>query len=120
MNQYKELSEIDAKYREDVDLGHKTLCIDTDDYIALYNMAEYSEILMQEEDAGRAVTIDSYVGELEHRIKHYHNLLESLSDTHDIASEIMKEQPDKKIINANDLLQYILRKINDELEGSVS
>ena len=53
MNQYKELREIDAKYREDVDLGHKTLCIDTDDYIALYNMAEYSEILMQEEDAGK-------------------------------------------------------------------
>ena len=53
MNQYKELSEIDAKYREDIDLGHETLCIDTDDYIALYNMAEYSEILMQEEDAGK-------------------------------------------------------------------
>ena len=48
--------------------------------------------------------------------QHYRNLLESLNNTHNIASEIMKEQPDKKIINANDLLQYILRKINDELE----
>ena len=48
--------------------------------------------------------------------KRYHNLLESLSDTHDIASEIMKKHPDKKIIDANDILQYILRKINDELE----
>ena len=49
--------------------------------------------------------------------KRYHNLLESLNNTHDIASEIMKEQPDKKIIDANDILQYILRKINDELES---
>ena len=48
--------------------------------------------------------------------KRYRNLLESLSNTHDIASEIMKKHPDKKIIDANDLLQYILRKINDELE----
>ena len=53
---------------------------------------------------------------LEQQNKRYRNLLESLSNTHDIASEIMKEQPDKKVIDANDLLQYILRKINDELE----
>ena len=53
---------------------------------------------------------------LEQQNNRYRNLLESLSDTHDIASEIMKEQPDKKIIDANDILQYILRKINDELE----
>ena len=49
--------------------------------------------------------------------KRYHNLLESLSDTYVIAKEIYKQQPDKKIIDANDLLQYILRKINDELES---
>ena len=48
--------------------------------------------------------------------QHYRNLLKSLSNTHNIASKIMKKQPDKKIIDANDLLQYILRKINDELE----
>jgi|SRR5699024_2573781 len=53
---------------------------------------------------------------LEQQNNRYRNLLESLSNTHDIASKIMREQPDKKIINANDLLQYILRKINDELE----
>ena len=48
--------------------------------------------------------------------KRYRNLLESLSKTRNIPAKIMKEQPDKKIIDANDLLQYILRKINDELE----
>ena len=53
---------------------------------------------------------------LEQQNKRYRNLLESLNNTHKIASEIMKEQPDKKIIDPNDLLQYILRKINDELE----
>ena len=53
---------------------------------------------------------------LEQQNKRYREALESLSDTHDIASEIMKEQPGKKIIDANDILQYILRKINDELE----
>lgn len=48
--------------------------------------------------------------------KRYRNLLESLSKTRNIPAKIMKEQPDKKIIDANDILQYILRKINDELE----
>src|SRR5699024_3587068 len=48
--------------------------------------------------------------------QHYRNLLESLSKTRNIPAKIMKEQPDKKIIDANDILQYILRKINDELE----
>ena len=59
---------------------------------------------------------DARFTKIEKQNKRYHNLLESLNNTHDIASEIMKEQPDKKIIDANDLLQYILRKINDELE----
>ena len=63
---------------------------------------------------------DARFTKLEQQNKRYRNLLKSLSDTHDIASKIMKEQPDKKIIDANDILQYILRKINDELEGCVS
>ena len=53
---------------------------------------------------------------LEQQNKRYRNLLESLSKTRNIPAKIMKEQPDKKIIDANDILQYILRKINDELE----
>ena len=53
MSQYKELSQIDAKYRPEINLGDKTLCIDVDDYIALYNMAEYSELLIQEQEQER-------------------------------------------------------------------
>ena len=65
----------------------------------------------------RKVRVDSELFDMQvKQNKRYHNLLESLSNTHNIASEIMREQPDKKIIDANDLLQYILRKINDELE----
>ena len=60
--------------------------------------------------------LDGLCVDLQQQNKRYRNLLESLSNTHDIASKIMREQPDKKIIDANDLLQYILRKINDELE----
>lgn len=47
---YKELSQIDVKYRSKISKGHKTICIDTDDYIALYNMAEYSELLQNEQE----------------------------------------------------------------------
>ena len=83
----------------------------------LYEEAE-RVIELEEEYQG---IIDKVTSErmdfLEQQNKRYRNLLESLSDTHDIASKIMKEQPDKKIIDANDLLQYILRKINDELES---
>ena len=50
---YKELSQIDAKYRQEINLGDKTLCIDTDDYIALYNLAEYGELLMREQEEER-------------------------------------------------------------------
>src|SRR5699024_4921792 len=60
--------------------------------------------------------LDGLCVDLQQQNERYRNLLESLSNTHDIASKIMREQPDKKIIDANDLLQYILRKINDELE----
>ena len=55
---------------------------------------------------------------LEQQNNRYRNLLESLSDTHDIAEEIIKESPSKNYVTQNDLLQYILRKINDELEES--
>jgi len=47
---YKELSQIDVKYRSTIDKGNKTLRIDVDDYIALYNLAEYSELLMREQE----------------------------------------------------------------------
>ena len=50
---YKELSQIDIKYRSKIAKGHKTIRIDTDDYIALYNMAEYSELLIQEQELER-------------------------------------------------------------------
>lgn len=46
----KELSQIDVKYRSKISQGHKTIRIDTDDYIALYNMAEYSELLQREQE----------------------------------------------------------------------
>ena len=47
---YKELSQIDIKYRSSVDKGNKTMRIDVDDYIALYNLAEYSELLLREQE----------------------------------------------------------------------
>ena len=59
---------------------------------------------------------ESEMMKLDKQNKRYRNLLESLSKTRNIPAKIMKEQPDKKIIDANDILQYILRKINDELE----
>ena len=60
--------------------------------------------------------LDGLYVDLQEQNKRYRNLLESLSKTRNIPAKIMKEQPDKKIIDANDILQYILRKINDELE----
>lgn len=47
---YQELSQIDAKYRSKIYKGQKTIRIDVDDYIALFNMAEYSEVLMREKE----------------------------------------------------------------------
>ena len=47
---YQELSQIDAKYRSKIYKGQKTIRIDVDDYIALFNMAEIGVILMQEEE----------------------------------------------------------------------
>ena len=50
MSQYKELSEIDEKYRRLLPSPTKKILIDKDDYIALYNMAEYSELLIREQE----------------------------------------------------------------------
>jgi len=50
MSQYKELSEIDEKYRRLLASPTKNILIDKDDYIALYNLAEYSELLMREQE----------------------------------------------------------------------
>ena len=44
------LSQIDAKYRTKIYKGQKTIRIDVDDYIALFNMAEYSEFLIREKE----------------------------------------------------------------------
>ena len=80
------------------------------------NMKHLKEIVNKEDSLTLSSRFVKYLIEQTEQNQHYRNLLESLSDTHDIASEIMKEQPDKKVIDANDILQYILRKINDELE----
>ena len=53
MSQYKELSEIDEKYRKLLPSPTKNILIDKDDYIALYNLAEYSELLIQEQEQER-------------------------------------------------------------------
>lgn len=50
MSQYKELSEIDEKYRKLLPSPTKKILIDKDDYIALYNLAEYGELLMREQE----------------------------------------------------------------------
>lgn len=50
MSQYRELSEIDEKYRRLLPSPTKNILIDKDDYIALYNLAEYSELLMREQE----------------------------------------------------------------------
>ena len=53
MSQYKELSEIDEKYRKLLPSPTKKILIDKDDYIALYNLAEYGELLMREQELER-------------------------------------------------------------------
>lgn len=50
MSENKELSQIDVKYRSKISQDNKTIQMDTDDYIALYNMAEYSELLLREQE----------------------------------------------------------------------
>lgn len=49
-----ELQEIHAKYNKHVtNTDNKTMRIEVDDYIALYNMAEYSEIIEREQEEER-------------------------------------------------------------------
>ena len=90
----------------------------TKDLEYLYEQAELvTELKRIKNNALEQIDVTQSRNErLEQQNKRYRNLLESLSKTRNIPAKIMKEQPDKKIIDANDILQYILRKINDELE----
>src|SRR5699024_1780628 len=46
----------------------------------------------------------------------YRNLLESISTTNKVASEIFSKKDGKTLIGPDDILQEILRKVNEELE----
>ena len=99
------------------DMSVTSIEVDIDADIILDDMewlVEQTERVEQLEE--NAQDLREALGRRQEQNKRYRNLLESLSKTRNIPAKIMKEQPDKKIINANDLLQYILRKINDELE----
>ena len=108
--------------KEEVELLRDDMCVtsievDTSADSILDDMEWLIEQAELVDELERKVRVDSELFDKQvKQNKRYHNLLKSLSNTHDIASEIMREKPDKKIIDANDLLQYILRKINDELE----
>lgn len=83
---YKELSQIDEKYRPEINLGDKTLCIDTEDYIALYNLAEYGELLMREQEERNEQAIKlaiSYFNQDEHQegMKILQNALRYVEET---------------------------------------
>ena len=99
------------------DMSVTSIEVDIDADIILDDMEWLVEQAERVGELERKVRVDSELFDKQvQQNKRYRNLLESLSNTYNIASEIMKEQPDKKIIDANDILQYILRKINDELE----
>lgn len=49
--------------------------------------------------------------------KHYRDLLESISTTNKVASEIFNKKDGKTLIGPDDILQHILRKVNEELES---
>ncbi len=53
---------------------------------------------------------------LEHQNNRYRNLLESISTTNKVASEIFNKKDGKTLIGPDDILQHILRKVNKELE----
>ena len=80
------------------------------------NMEHLKEIVNKDDSLTLSSRFVKYLIEQTEQNQHCRNLLESLSVTDDIAKDIFKERPDKGIIYPNDLLQYILRKINDELE----
>ena len=95
--------------------------LDKGDLDWLIKQAERAQELeeLQSKKMNLIRTIDNLRNEkrdLQEQNKHYHNLLKSISDTHDLAEEIQKENPDIKVITPDDLLQHILRKVNDELE----
>lgn len=50
--------------------------------------------------------------------KRYRELLESISTTNKVASEIFSKKDGKTLIGPDDILQHILRKVNKELEES--
>ena len=99
------------------DMSVTSIEVDIDADIILDDMEWLIEQAERVDELERKVRVDSELFDKQvQQNKRYRNLLESLSKTRNIPAKIMKEQPDKKIIDANDILQYILRKINDELE----
>ena len=58
--------------------------------------------------------------ELEHQNKRYRNLLESISTTNKVASEIFNKKDGKTLISPDDILQEILRKVNKRLESELN
>ena len=110
------------------DMSVTSIEVDIDADIILDDMEWLVEQAERVGELERKVRVDSELFDKQvQQNKRYRNLLESLSDTYVIAKEIYKQQPDKKIIDANDILQYIandilqyiLRKINDELESEL-
>ena len=53
---------------------------------------------------------------LEQQNNHYRDLLESISTTNKVASEIFNKKDGKTLIGPDDILQHILRKVNKGLE----
>ena len=99
------------------DMSVTSIEVDIDADIILDDMEWLIEQAERVKELEQKVRVDSELFDKQvQQNKRYRNLLESLSKTRNIPAKIMKEQPDKKIIDANDILQYILRKINDELE----
>ena len=99
------------------DMSVTSIEVDIDADIILDDMEWLIEQADRVKELEQKVRVDSELFDKQvQQNKRYREILESLSKTRNIPAKIMKEQPDKKIIDANDLLQYILRKINDELE----
>lgn len=62
--------------------------------------------------------IAEYIDMLEQQNKRYRELLESISTTNKVASEIFSEKDGKTLIGPDDILQEILRKVNKRLVES--
>lgn len=78
-------------------------------------LRELEEEIATHAPRGRNYTNEQYV-ELLNENKHYHELLESIRYTQDIAKDIQEYNPDIKVIGPDDLLQHILKKVNAELD----